>query len=93
MTPGEIDRIQEIVNDRLRQTDLGRSFDLRVAGDVTREDDAWLYIGVAPHRTGVRAYELAELLALVEREVRVQAKKEEILLVPVRFDVTTNGTH
>jgi hypothetical protein len=93
MSLPEIDKIIKLVDDSLHQTELGRSFDLRTERDVTREDDSWLYVGVAPHRAGVRAYEFAELLATIEQQVRTQAKKQEILLVPVRLEGTTNGTH
>ncbi len=93
MSPNEIDKILKLVDDGLQRTELGRKFDLRSERDVTREDDIWLYVAVAPHRAGVRAYEFAELLATIEQEVRTQAHKQEILLVPVRIEGTTNGTH
>jgi len=85
-------RLADLIEDRLRTTEMGRGFDLRVERDLTRREQEWVYVGIAPHSAGIRAYEFAELLATLEQDIRKQVGKDEILLLPVRLeDVNGNG--
>jgi hypothetical protein len=78
--------IERSIDELLKKSDLGRSFDLHVVPGASREEDEWIYVVVAPKRPGIRAYEFAELLAGIEKQVRELNHKDEILLVPSRID-------
>lgn len=76
-----IDKIRNGVQALLDSKCKRRDFRLEVSGHSTDED--WVLVVVVPTEAGIRAYDYAEILSEVEKELRASDRDyEHVLLVP-----------
>jgi hypothetical protein len=80
-TKREIERLRKELQRLLDERKDEMGFALKVT-DVTRQQEEWLTIIVVPDSPGVRAYEYAHALTLIEDEFEKRTGDRHILLLP-----------
>jgi hypothetical protein len=81
-TTTQVTEIVQKVRDRLGDGEK-EGIHLKVVSE--KLDDDWLYIVVVPPKPGVRAFEYANFMSKIERELRA-AGDDHLLLVPALED-------